>query len=84
MRTLHLYEFEWIDKNKAVPENVFSMGSNAVGVRKIACTRRVTSNRNIVNLYNYLYKNGNMPYMTELPSGNIRICYFKKREFAND
>ena len=38
MRTLHLYEFEWMDKSKVIPENVLAMGSNAVGIRKLACS----------------------------------------------
>lgn len=78
MRTLHLYEFEWMDKSKVIPENVLAMGSNAVGIRKLACSHRATSNADITHLYNYLYRNGNCPYMTELPNGDIRIQYFKK------
>lgn len=78
MRTVHLYEFEWMDKSKVIPENVFAMGSNAVGIRKLAYSHRATSNADITYLYNYLYRNGNMPYMTELPNGDIRIQYFKK------
>lgn len=78
MRNLHLYEFEWMDKSKVVTENVLAMGSNAVGIRKLACSHRAISNADITHLYNYLYRNGNCPYMTELPNGDIRIQYFKK------
>ena len=80
MRMLHLYELEWTDK-KAVNANQMKDGERVrvSGYKVIAATKQAYSNAGIRNLYNYLRANGNRPYMTELPGGDIRIQYFCKR-----
>lgn len=80
MRMLHLYELEWTDK-KAVNANQMKDGERVrlSGYKVIAATKQAYSNSGIRNLYNYLRANGNNPYMTELPGGDIRIQYFCKR-----
>lgn len=64
MRMLHLYELDGTDHKRT---------------KVIAATKQAYSNSGIRNLYNYLRANGNCPYMTELPGGDIRIQYFSKR-----
>ena len=64
MRMLHLYELDGTDHQRT---------------KVIAAAKQVYSNAGIRNLYNYLRANGNRPYMTELPGGDIRIQYFCKR-----
>lgn len=80
MRMLHLYELEWTDK-KAVNVSQMKDGERVrlSGYKVIAATKQAYSNAGIRNLYNYLRANGNNPYMTELPGGDIRIQYFCKR-----
>lgn len=67
MRMLHLYELDWKES------------SHMTGHKVLAKTCQAYSNAGIRNLYNYLRANGNRPYMTELPNGDIRIQYFNKK-----
>lgn len=64
MRILHLYELDGTDHKRT---------------KVIAATKQAYSNAGIRNLYNYLRANGNMPYMTELSNGDIRLQYFIKK-----
>nr|DAH29452.1 MAG TPA: hypothetical protein [Bacteriophage sp.] len=81
MRMLHLYELYWTNK-KSVDVSQLKDGERVrlSGYKVIAATKQAYSNAGIRNLYNYLRVNGNRPYMTELPNGDIRIQYFKKGE----
>ena len=80
MRTLHLYELEWVEK-KAVDVSQLKDGERVRlnGYKVLAKTVQAYNNAGIRNLYNYLRANGNRPYMTELPNGDIRIQYFNKK-----
>lgn len=80
MRTLHLYELEWCDARLTDTRNTVWGAGNKVGYKVLAKSARPASNSDIRSLYNYLRKNGNRPYMTETPAGDIRIQYFKKKE----
>ena len=81
MRMLHLYELEWVEK-KAVDVSQLKDGERVRlnGYKVLAKTVQAYNNAGIRNLYNYLRANGNRPYMTELPNGDIRIQYFNKKE----
>lgn len=80
MRMLHLYELAWCDAKLTDARNTVWGAGDKVGYKVIAATKQAYSNAGIRNLYNYLRGNGNRPYMTELPNGDIRIQYFKKGE----
>lgn len=69
-RLVYLYELEWCGS---------SNNSKMVGYKTIAMSRHIESNKEIVQVYNWLRKNMFNPIMTETKSGNIRIMYFKKR-----
>lgn len=79
MRMLHLYELRWVSAGNAEPKNfVTADNGELIHYQVNAASRQLASNSQIRNLYNYLWSNGNTPYMTELPNGDIRIQYFKK------
>lgn len=96
MRTLHLIEYEWIDPADAYKRNIFPVASGPakMAYKMLGKSVNKASNERIRQVYEYLRKNGNCPLMTEQPSGDIRIQYFRwprgkhwdkvRKEFVDD
>lgn len=82
MRILFLYEMSWCDALHTDKNNIVGGCTDKTGYKVLAMSRQMVSNEQIRNVYNFLWKNGNRPYMTETASGNIRIQYFNKEKTA--
>lgn len=81
-RMLFLYELAWCKACETDPRNVIDCRTidddEHCGFKVLAKSARPATNKQILQLYNYLRHNGNLPYMTETKAGDIRIHYFKR------
>lgn len=82
-KNLYLYELEWVDACNACPRNVIdcrniSSNGEILGFRILAKSMQKVPTHKVKELYEFLRKNGNLPYMTQTKSGAFRIHYFNK------